>query len=215
MIPGLDAGPNLAADRVPPAQKRPRDREHDKAQTRRALTQASAGLFQDKGYKSTTVEDIVQKAGCSRRTFFRYFGSKEDVVFANAGDLLSQFQHALAEPTPGLTRWAQIRLNIANTMLTVSEPSSGIGEIAVAAWLHEPALARRFSQLTADLERCIADIIADERGTDADSDLSAQFMARCATAGYLSALRIHTHTGRNLAGLLQQVDSLLKDETYT
>lgn len=60
----------------------------------------------------------------------------------------------------------------------------------------------------------MADAIADERGTDAEIDLSAQFMARCATARYLSALRIHTHTGRNLAGLLQQVDRQLEDETY-
>ena len=40
-------------------------------------------LFLDRGYAEVTVEEAARAAGISRATFFRYFGSKEDVVVAH------------------------------------------------------------------------------------------------------------------------------------
>lgn len=40
-------------------------------------------LFADQGYEATSVDEIAEAAGISRRTFFRQFRSKEDVIFAD------------------------------------------------------------------------------------------------------------------------------------
>lgn len=47
---------------------------------RDAIWTAAIDLFQKKGFDETTVEDIVEAAGTSRRTFFRYFESKRDLI---------------------------------------------------------------------------------------------------------------------------------------
>ncbi|MFI6814786.1 TetR family transcriptional regulator [Nonomuraea sp. NPDC050328] len=44
------------------------------------LSHTAAQLIARNGYEETTVEQIVEAAGVSRRTFFRYFRSKEDVI---------------------------------------------------------------------------------------------------------------------------------------
>ncbi|MFE7243019.1 TetR family transcriptional regulator [Streptomyces sp. NPDC057580] len=48
---------------------------------REALAEAAFQLFLQRGFEQTTVDDIVARAGVGRRSFFRYFPSKEDAVF--------------------------------------------------------------------------------------------------------------------------------------
>jgi AcrR family transcriptional regulator len=55
-------------------------RERKKQQTKQALERAAFDLFARQGYVETTVEDIAAAAQVSRASFFRYFGSKEDVL---------------------------------------------------------------------------------------------------------------------------------------
>ncbi|MFD5139253.1 TetR family transcriptional regulator [Streptomyces sp. NPDC058378] len=59
-----------------------------KAATRQALQQAAARMFAEHGYQETTVRDIASAAGVTERTFFRYFPSKEDLIFAEVLDLV-------------------------------------------------------------------------------------------------------------------------------
>src|SRR6266508_6764363 len=66
-----------------------------------AIWFAALELFGAQGYHGTTVEQIAETAGVSRRTFFRYFSSKEEiVVFAMDayGDLIVQAIQASARP---------------------------------------------------------------------------------------------------------------------
>jgi AcrR family transcriptional regulator len=55
-------------------------RERKKAETRRAIQEHALRLFIQKGYDTTTVEEIAAAAGVSHMTFFRYFPTKHAVV---------------------------------------------------------------------------------------------------------------------------------------
>src|SRR5512142_2830739 len=50
-------------------------------EVRLRIAAAARDLFASQGYERTTVEAVAERAGVSRRTFFRHFRSKDDVVF--------------------------------------------------------------------------------------------------------------------------------------
>jgi AcrR family transcriptional regulator len=64
---------------------------------REAIWNAAIDLFTKQGFDETTVEDIAEAAGVSRRSFFRYFASKDDLMAQGMhtyGALLSEEIHA-------------------------------------------------------------------------------------------------------------------------
>jgi AcrR family transcriptional regulator len=56
--------------------------ERKRRAVRAELSEVALQLLTDRDFESVTVDEIAAAAGVSRRTFFRYFASKEDVVFA-------------------------------------------------------------------------------------------------------------------------------------
>jgi AcrR family transcriptional regulator len=53
------------------------------AETRSALVEAARALFHEKGFVETTVDEIAERADVAQRTFFRYFPSKQAVLFSD------------------------------------------------------------------------------------------------------------------------------------
>ncbi|HJQ46757.1 MAG TPA: TetR family transcriptional regulator [Amycolatopsis sp.] len=65
-------------------------------QLRHSLTVAAIDLFLDQGYEATTVDEIASAAGVGRRTFFRYFRSKDDAIFPNHEEVLHDIERVFA-----------------------------------------------------------------------------------------------------------------------
>ncbi|WP_148614347.1 TetR/AcrR family transcriptional regulator [Nocardioides rubriscoriae] len=74
--------------------------------SRERMVEAAFALFDEQGYDATTVEEIVERAGVSRSTFFRAFGSKEDVIFPRHDDLQARIAARLETGTPASYRVA-------------------------------------------------------------------------------------------------------------
>lgn len=66
------------------------------AAARSAVVAVALELFAQRGFEQTSVVDIATAAGVSRSTFFRQFGGKEDVVFADHEVLLEELRDYLA-----------------------------------------------------------------------------------------------------------------------
>ncbi len=75
-------------------------RERKKHQTKIALKQAALDLFEQRGFDEVTVEEIAEAAMVSPRTFFRYFETKAEVVFAYSPELIGRVEEEIATGDP-------------------------------------------------------------------------------------------------------------------
>ncbi|MBT2476056.1 TetR family transcriptional regulator [Microbacterium sp. ISL-103] len=98
--------------------------------SRDAVVAAALELFQTQGFDQTSVEQIAKAAGVSRSTFFRQFGGKEDVVFADHEVLLERLREFLAEGHDD--PWGAV---------------CAASESVFAHFAHDPELARRRYQI--------------------------------------------------------------------
>jgi AcrR family transcriptional regulator len=66
-----------------------------KPTARDRLAEAAFDLFNERGYEQTTVDDIAERAGLGRATFFRRYRSKDDVIFPDHDRLLEEVRGRL------------------------------------------------------------------------------------------------------------------------
>jgi AcrR family transcriptional regulator len=85
----------------PPDAPRRRGARRPRTDTLRQLKETGLDLFTRNGFDATTVDEIASRAGISRRTFFRYFGSKEDVVLSWIEDETQAAWPLLLDRSPG------------------------------------------------------------------------------------------------------------------
>jgi len=71
--------------------------------SRRRLEQAALSLYGERGFESTTVAEIAERAGLTERTFFRYFADKREVLFGGASTLQSLLVSAVANAPQSAT----------------------------------------------------------------------------------------------------------------
>jgi AcrR family transcriptional regulator len=86
--------------------------------TRQHILDAALEVFIDKGYVASTVEDIIERAGTSRRTFYAHFRSKTHVLLEIGADLVPGIQATYVELDQALLTgtWESMRAWIDTTM---------------------------------------------------------------------------------------------------
>jgi AcrR family transcriptional regulator len=78
-------------------------RDRKKAKLRQALADASLRLFLHKGYSATTLEEISAECDVTVQTLLRYFGSKEDLLFARQAEIIAHCERGLIEAAANKT----------------------------------------------------------------------------------------------------------------
>jgi AcrR family transcriptional regulator len=159
-----------------------------KESPRDRLARAAFALFDGRGYEQTTVDDITERAGLGRTTFFRYYRSKEDVIFPDHDRLLGLVRDRLL--TPG--------------QHSVLAAVSDAVRLVLLHYLAEGDLARRRYALTSTVsalrdreiasvaryQRLFREFIAEQLGDPGEpASLRAELMAATAVAAHNHVLR--------------------------
>ena len=76
---------------------------------RTEIAETAFALFLERGFEQTTVDEIAEAAGLSRRSFFRYFPTKEDAVFGLLYDLGEEVAAAVASRPAAEPPWTALR----------------------------------------------------------------------------------------------------------
>jgi AcrR family transcriptional regulator len=83
-----------------------------RASSRDTIEDAAAELFLEQSYDGTTIEEITQRAGVSRATFFNYFGSKSDLLWIDADHAIERLDDCLAMGAPLLESIATVAAEV-------------------------------------------------------------------------------------------------------
>jgi AcrR family transcriptional regulator len=160
-------------------------RERKKQRTREAIVAAALRLFDERGYDQTTIADIAEAADIAPRTFFGYFPSKEDVVFADFPETVEGLSRQLDERAESETAIDAIRAWIEGKLDEVSlhDEQERCRKRVIA---DSPALEDHYRALMGQIEHLLAEHIARDLGDRPDA--LRPHMIASSVIGTLSAL---------------------------
>ena len=158
-----------------------------KPPSRDRLVDAAFDLFEERGFEETTVDDIAERAGVSRSSFFRQYRSKDDVIFPDHDDMLGAIRN---------------RLDTSNSSTAIVAVAEAV-RLVLQHYVHEGDRARRRYRLSSQVpalrnreiangalyQRLFREFIADWMGSSADSALRAELMAAAVVSAHNHVLR--------------------------
>ncbi|MGA5350533.1 TetR/AcrR family transcriptional regulator [Streptomyces griseoincarnatus] len=194
---------------APDAPPRPGLRERKKTKTREAIRGATYALVAERGYDSTTIEQIAERAEVSPSTVFRYFPTKEDIVITDEYDepLLAELAARPAdEPWTDSVRYV-IRKAV---HLAVTEQPE-ITTLRARLMLEVPAVRARMRETLTGIGRTLADAIAGRTGLDPDG-LEVRVHAMALVGGLLEATMYWAEHGHreDYAGLVDRAIDVIE-----
>jgi len=180
-----------------------------RASSRETLAEAACELFLEQGYEATSVADITQRAGVSRSSFFNYFSSKSDVLWAGLDERIAQAVDALratgADATGDALR--EIVLHIVRDF--APDPLALALRNAVAMGLQDELI----SDTGIRQARLAAAISAAAKSSGIDM-IKADILGAAYAAAMFSSLRVWAEHGAGLGapeGVLQDAFRAIND----
>ncbi|MHA6799963.1 mycofactocin system transcriptional regulator [Bounagaea algeriensis] len=155
------------------------------ATNRHELERVALDLFEHHGFEATTVDAIARAAGVGRRTFFRYFDSKNDVVWGNFSEQLDGMRaQFLACPHDQPLMQALRTVIVEFNRIDPAEASRHRRRLELI--LQVPALQAHSTLRYAEWRAIVAEFVARRLGVAADA-LMAQTVAYACLGAALAA----------------------------
>ncbi len=170
-----------------------RERQH--AQLRQEVSRAGIRLFAEKGFADTTVDEIVEPLGISKRTFFRHFATKEDIVFVWYEDLTAELGEACAARPAKEDPYASVCAALRGLLAYYdADPAWAKAMLGVAS--ETPALVGRSYEKRSIWERELAKVIAPRLPKGQKRELFARITASAAVNAFALGVDAWNLAGR-------------------
>jgi AcrR family transcriptional regulator len=180
---------------------------------RAELASAAWDLFGKKGYEATTVAEIAAAAGVSRRTFFRYYATKDDVVTETSDELAEAMLTAVAERP----RDEPPLVAIKRALVPVLEPRlirTARARTIIRLLRESRSLRRAMMERHALMEERLAAQLAERLGADPAKDSAPALLAFVARAKMDAAFNVWNDQGRkDVAALVDELFASLAAHT--
>ena len=164
--------------------------ERKQRQARQRIIDAARELFLERGFDGVSVGDIAERAEVGRTTFFRHFGDKQEVVFANEQELLDTIAAAgQAGNTPAPRSATEAVEQLRPVLLALCAQATADPEAYTRHFQlieQHPELRGRDAVKTQQIADRLSDLLI-HRGSD---QATAIFAAQVALACYQAARRL-------------------------
>jgi len=168
-------------------EKIPNLREQQKAATRDQLIRKGIELYLKQGFENTTVDQIVEPLGIAKRTFFRYFKSKEEVVFVFYEDktahLVAELKNRPKDESPFKAVCEALSLQL---QLYDTDPKSAWALVRLIK--ENPALVGKGFEKRLAREKALTEALVEREGSNTMNTLKAQLIVGVASVAWMAAL---------------------------
>ncbi|MEX1656932.1 TetR family transcriptional regulator [Streptomyces pseudovenezuelae] len=142
-------------------------RERKKLRTRRAIREAARRLIDERGYDSTTIEQIAAEAEVSPSTIFRYFPTKEHIVLT---DDYAAFTIALLRERPvDEPPLAALRAVVTEMVRRLAEDVSEEYRWRRGLVRQVPAMRAQLGEAQDGMVEAVSQLLAERKGLPADN----------------------------------------------
>lgn len=164
-------------------------RERRRERVRAEVVTAALDLAEARGWEHVTVDDIAAAVDMAPRTFFRYFATKDDVLFTDYGEKFERLRAGLAARPDD----EPIETSVREAMLSLADGYSAERDLTLRKTrliAETPSLAGRSAQRRNEWQQLVAGAIAERLGVDPARDLRAQVLAATTLAAVTSAVSV-------------------------
>jgi AcrR family transcriptional regulator len=137
------------------------------------LVKAAMTLFDEHGYEATTVAEIAEAAGLTKRTFFRYFADKREVLFMGSAELEDRWVTAVRNAPTDAAAMAVVQIGLGAVAELFSERHS-LARIRARIVAANPELQERELIKLAKLADALAAALRGRGIADPAAELAAQ-----------------------------------------
>jgi len=159
-------------------------RERKKRLAQATIEETALRLFQQQGYEHTSIQDIAAAVMMSSRTFFRYFASKEEVLFEPMRAVLNEGLRFLQHVAPTESPHVALRATF-EYLASLYQQQRARFPIRYQIAVQTPSIASHYRYVLMETEPAICDVLCSHL-----ESATNRHEIRFLVALYMTALRV-------------------------